>query len=91
MYIWQAFVGNQATCLKVQPKQVEKIVWLVGKHQERVPEFLELLCALVKVENLEIPLKRNQAYVMKFVMQSYSKTAFILDFSRERRYVFSIM
>ena len=81
----QAFIGNQATCLKVQSRQLEKIVAMVGEHQERVPELLDLLAAIVKVEGLDIPLKRNQAYVMKFIMQTYSKTAYVFDYSREMR------
>ena len=47
--LFQAFVGNQAACLKVQPKQIERIVAMIGEHQENVPELLELLCAIVKV------------------------------------------
>ena len=84
MYL-QAFKGNHATCMKVQPKQLEKIIQLIGVHHERVPEFLQLLTAIVKVEGLDMPLKRNQSYVMKFIMQSYNKICFLLDQPRERR------
>lgn len=84
-YFEQAFIGNQSTCLKVQPRQLEKIIALVGEHQERVPEFLALLASIVKVQGLDIPLKRNQAYVMKFIMQSYSKIAFLFDQTKENR------
>ncbi len=46
-----------------------------------------IFSALLQVEGLDIPLKRNQAYVMKFIMQTYSKTAYVFDFSREMRSV----
>jgi len=36
-------------------------------------ERVDLLNAIVKVEGLGLTLKRNQAYVMKYVMQDYNK------------------
>lgn len=65
----QAFVGNQSTCLKILPQQIQTIVELISTHLEKVPEFLDLLNAVVKVEDLGLTLKRNQAYAMKFLMQ----------------------
>ena len=58
---------------------------LVGEQQERVPEYLDLLACVVKVQQLNVPLKRNQAYVMKFIMQSYNKVAYLFDQPREMR------
>ena len=78
-------MGNQATCMKVTAKQLEKLVGMVGEYQQEVPELLDLLSAIVKVHGLELALKRNQAYVMKFIMQSYSKTAHMFDLSRQQR------
>ena len=40
---------------------------------------------IVKVEGLDLTLKRNQAYVMKYVMQDYNKLASIMDHPREFR------
>ena len=40
----------------------------------------------MKVEGLGLTLKRNQAYVMKFIMQDYNKLAYVLDQPREFRY-----
>jgi len=37
------------------------------------------------VEGLGLTLKRNQAYVMKYVMQDYNKLATIMDQPREAR------
>ena len=73
------------TCLKVLPQQIQTIVDLAAEHQERAPEFLDLLIVIVKVEGLGLTLKRNQAYVMKYVMQDYNKVAYVLDQPREFR------
>jgi len=37
------------------------------------------------VEGLGLTLKRNQAYVMKYVMQDYNKLAYVMDQPREHR------
>ena len=63
------FVGNQTTCLKILPSQIQFIVDLAALHQEKAPQFLDLLKSIVKVEGLGLTLKRNQAYVMKYIMQ----------------------
>ena len=65
----QTFIGNQVTCLKILPQQIQSIVELSALHLEKVPEFLDLLNDIVKVSDLGLTLKRNQAYVMKFLMQ----------------------
>lgn len=75
----------------MQPKQIERILWLIGEHQERVPELLDLLSSIVKVEGMDMPLKRNQAYVMKYIMQSYNKVAAVLDQPQSVRLVFGKM
>ena len=48
------------TCLKVLPQQIQTIVNLAAEHQEKAPEFLDLLNVIVKVEGLGLTLKRNQ-------------------------------
>jgi len=82
----QAFIGNQSTCLKILPQQIQTIVDLICVLQENGgAEYLDLLNAIVKVEGLGLTLKRNQAYVMKYVMQDYNKLAGIMDQPREDR------
>jgi len=73
------------TCLKILPQQIQSIVDLAATHQEKVPEFLDLLNVIVKVEDLGLTLKRNQAYVMKYLMQDYAKLAYVFDQPREFR------
>lgn len=82
----QVFYGNQNTCLKINPRQIQKIVNRAADLQEKGPEFLDLLSMIVKVAGTDLTLKRNQAYVMKYIMQNYKKVAFVLDLSREERY-----
>ena len=69
------------TCLKISPAQVQCIVDLAAHHQEKAPEFLDLLNVIVKVEGLGLTLKRNQAYVMKYIMQV---SAFFLECKNRR-------
>ncbi|XP_021341779.1 inositol 1,4,5-trisphosphate receptor type 2-like [Mizuhopecten yessoensis] len=81
----EVFMGNQNTCLKISPRQIQKIVSRAAELQERAPEFLDLLGMIVKVVGTDLTLKRNQAYVMKYIMQNYKKVAYVLDLGREER------
>lgn len=56
--------------------------------QEKAPEFLDLLSMIVKVLGTGLTLKRNQAYVMKYIMQNYKKVAYVLDQPRDIRFDF---
>ncbi|XP_059139568.1 inositol 1,4,5-trisphosphate receptor type 1-like isoform X3 [Physella acuta] len=81
----EVFTDNQSICLKVQPRQIQRIVMLAAECQHSAPEFLDLLKTLVKVESLDLTIKRNQALVMKYIMQTFKKSAYVLDQSREQR------
>ncbi|XP_036355381.1 inositol 1,4,5-trisphosphate receptor type 3-like [Octopus sinensis] len=81
----EVFAGNQATCLKIHPRQIQKIVNRAADLQEKAPQFLDLLTMIVKVFGTGLTLKRNQAYVMKYIMQNYKKVAFVLDLTRDNR------
>jgi len=78
----QAFIGNVSTCRKVQPRHVEKITELMCKFTDQVPEYLDVLHCMVRVEGLETPLRRNQALVMKHLMKTSAQIA--PDLSRDR-------
>ncbi len=71
--------------MKIRPKQIKKIVELAAQHQENAPELLDLLCAIVKVEELNLPLKRNQGYVMQTVMEKYNKVVYPMEMERHER------
>ncbi|KAK6195687.1 hypothetical protein SNE40_001061 [Patella caerulea] len=75
----EIFTGNSNTCMKIQSNHVQKIVSLISKHKSAVPQFLNLLNAVVKVEELDLPLKRNQGFVMTYFMQYRSEIAYIID------------
>lgn len=77
--ITEVFTGNSNTCMKISGIQVQKIMTLVAKNKEKVPQFLDLLNAVVKVEELDLPLKRNQSFVMQYFMQFRSEIAHVID------------
>ncbi|XP_067668084.1 inositol 1,4,5-trisphosphate-gated calcium channel ITPR2-like [Haliotis asinina] len=83
--ITEVFTGNSNTCMKIYSHQVQKIMGLVARHRSRVPQFLDLLNAIVKVEELDLPLKRNQSYVMTYFMQHRSDIATVIDQSESER------
>ncbi|OWF52185.1 Inositol 1,4,5-trisphosphate receptor type 3 [Mizuhopecten yessoensis] len=75
----EVFTGNSNTCMKISGTQVMKVMGIVAKQRENVPQFLDLLNAIVKVEELDLPLKRNQGFVMQYFMQFRSDVAFVID------------
>ncbi len=65
--------------MKILPYQIDRIMSLVAQHTVKAPQFLDLLSAIVKVEEINLPLKRNQGYVMKSFMEYRTAVAFVLD------------
>lgn len=59
---------------------------LVTVHKEAVPQLLDLLNAIVKVEELDLPLKRNQSFVMQYFMQYRADIAHVIDQDENARY-----
>ena len=83
--LFQVFTGNSKTCMKIGQHQVQKIMALIAEHSNDVPQFLDLLNAVVKVEELDLPLKRNQGFVMTYFMQFRSEVAFVIDQDEKSR------
>ncbi|XP_070173522.1 inositol 1,4,5-trisphosphate-gated calcium channel ITPR3-like [Littorina saxatilis] len=81
----EVFTGNSNTCMKVMGHQVQKVMSLVTQHRENIPQFLDLLNAIVKVEELDLPLKRNQSFVMTYFMQYRADIATLIDTPAEKR------
>ncbi|XP_065834186.1 inositol 1,4,5-trisphosphate receptor type 3-like isoform X2 [Oscarella lobularis] len=77
----EVFTGNQEMCMRIRNYQVQKIVGLLALHQQDASEFLDLLNAVVKIEELDLPLKRNQGFVMIAINQQRSKVCGILESS----------
>lgn len=82
----QVFTGNSNTCMKITSHQVHKIMNLVTVHKEAEPQLLDLLNAIVKVEELDLPLKRNQSFVMQYFMQYRADIAHVIDQDENARY-----
>ncbi|XP_023930445.1 inositol 1,4,5-trisphosphate receptor type 3 [Lingula anatina] len=80
----EVFTGNKMTCMRIMPHQVKRVMELVAQHHLDVPQFLDLLNAVVKVEELDLPLKRNQGYVMKYFMEYRTDVAAIVDKHKDR-------
>ncbi|XP_052783710.1 inositol 1,4,5-trisphosphate receptor type 1-like isoform X3 [Mya arenaria] len=81
----EVFTGNSKTCMKIAQHQVQKIMALVAENKSSVPQFLDLLNAVVKVEELDLPLKRNQGFVMTYFMQFRSDVAVVIDQDEQAR------
>ncbi|XP_070173454.1 inositol 1,4,5-trisphosphate-gated calcium channel ITPR3-like [Littorina saxatilis] len=81
----EVFTGNSNTCMKVMGHQVQKVMSLVAQHRENIPQFLDLLNAIVKVEELDLPLKRNQSFVMTYFMQYRADIATVIDRPEQER------
>ncbi len=55
--------------MKVHMHQMNKMMLLVAKHNINAPELVTLVKAVVKIEELDLPFKRNQDTIMKFFTQ----------------------
>ncbi|EDV25315.1 uncharacterized protein TRIADDRAFT_55241 [Trichoplax adhaerens] len=75
----EIFTGNKDTCLKIRASEVYAIMKLVAEYKEEAPELIDLLNAIVKVEELDLPIKRNQGLVMKYFMEYRDRIAEIID------------
>lgn len=71
--------------MKIMPYQIQKIMSLVAEHRTNAPNLLELLQIIICVGETFVPLKRNQSYVMKYLMQMRTEVAEVLDRSVEER------
>ena len=79
------FIGNKLTCLKVTFSQVRRMLQLAGTQHKKAPELLQLPKALVKYDLLDIPLRRNQEYVMRAFTQLRPQVVGVLDKTPEDR------
>jgi len=84
----QAFVGNASSCGKLQERHIHKVLDKVCKFKNQVPEYLDVLYSMVRPVDVDTPLKRNQAVVMKCLMRSFKHVG--ADFSSDRDLRYSI-
>ena len=52
----------------------------------QVPELLEVLSAVVRVDGVGLAIKRNQVLVLKYLMQAYGTLAHVLELPHSHRY-----
>ncbi|XP_065833160.1 inositol 1,4,5-trisphosphate-gated calcium channel ITPR1-like isoform X3 [Oscarella lobularis] len=71
--------GNEEMCMGIRSYQVQNIVQLLAVHKENASELLDLLKAVVKIRELDLPLKRNQGFVIKAINQRTVNVCGILD------------
>lgn len=71
--------------MKVTSHHIQKMMSLVAEHHHEIPQFLDLLNAIVKVEELDLPLRRNQGLVMTYFMQHRADIAVVIDRPEQER------
>ncbi|XP_065894275.1 inositol 1,4,5-trisphosphate-gated calcium channel ITPR1-like isoform X2 [Dysidea avara] len=70
----EVFTGGTEICLRVRETQINHIFDLIVKSESSGrPEWLEMLRAIVKTEDIDLPLKRNQKLVIKYFNLSREK------------------
>eukprot|EP00055_Hartaetosiga_balthica_P014270 m.77659 g.77659 ORF g.77659 m.77659 type:complete len:2539 (+) comp8548_c0_seq6:41-7657(+) len=68
----EAFTGNHKLCLAVTESELKQLMTLLEQETINSPMLLILLEAILKAENLDLPLRRNQTMVVKFLLESRS-------------------
>ena len=74
--VTEVFNGCKETCLRITEAQVEKLLDLLAHHTTSAPSLLEALEAVAKVEEWNLPLKRNQQVIIKSL---WSARAEVID------------
>eukprot|EP00039_Didymoeca_costata_P001936 m.56376 g.56376 ORF g.56376 m.56376 type:complete len:2661 (+) comp11036_c1_seq1:86-8068(+) len=67
--IEEIFNACRDTCVHVGERHIEKMIEIVAEHQKEVPSMLDALAAVIKLEDVNIPLKRNQDLIIKSLMK----------------------
>ncbi len=71
--------------MRILPRHMQKIVDRIAELREKAPEWLDMLCAVIKVDELNMALKRNQNYIMKMVMEKYEEIASFIKTTEQER------
>lgn len=67
--IAEIFNSNEWTCLRLSADQVDRMFQFLVKNRIRASNMLDALRGTVKLEDMGIPLKRNQLLIIKYLMQ----------------------
>lgn len=65
----EIFTHNHEACKHVRSEVLSQIIGLVSKHLIQMPSMLLTLAAVTRVEELSLPIKRNQSFIMKLLLQ----------------------
>eukprot|EP00051_Salpingoeca_urceolata_P021905 m.350050 g.350050 ORF g.350050 m.350050 type:complete len:1958 (+) comp19886_c0_seq3:2025-7898(+) len=67
--IGEIFTDNYRLCIAVKAAHVQTMVRIVSERQVESTSMLQALRAVAKVEELNLPLMRNQALIVKHIME----------------------
>ncbi len=86
---FQLFNNNPECCWKIKPELCQTLVNLVTHYQERAPEFVQVLSAVITLDNnMTSILRRNQELIMKQFLENFPKIAHVFEFPANRRFSF---
>jgi hypothetical protein len=83
LFIAELFHDNEELAMKVREEHIKTLVELLAKHQ--IHEIWIALNAIVRVEYF--PIKRNQNFVVKFLMQNRADTILLTEKEESARRV----
>ncbi len=64
---------------------MQTVVSFIKAHQEKVPEFVKVLTAMMVADEDGTMIRRNQTLVMDYFLQEYPKDAYVLELPLARR------
>lgn len=64
----ELFRFNRDTCLGVRQEHIDAVFTVLRRYSTRVPNLLLLLEAVVKIEEFNVPVKRNQVCVERLIL-----------------------
>lgn len=73
----EVFTSAEQLCLKVHEKTIAHIIHYTAHEVQSTPAMLSVLEAIIMVEEFDLPLKRNQNFIMKH-LPSYRTSLFHL-------------
>lgn len=73
------FRDNQRLCMAIKESQIAKLVRMLADYNTKIPNMLELLNFIVKIDSIDLPLKRNQNFVLSNMLQRRSDTLLLVE------------
>ena len=73
------FRDNQRLCMAIKESHIVKLVRLLAEYNTQIPNMLELLNYIVKIDSIDLPLKRNQTLVLRYMTMRRAKTLLLVE------------